>query len=66
MSNVDKTGIQNRADDFTVSHINQTNFIHNSGLLLPWHRQYIWAYEQELRTRCAYNGSLPYVEIDIC
>ena len=53
-------GARNRLDDFTYSHINQTNFIQESGLLLPWHRQFIWAYEQALRDECGYKGSQPY------
>ena len=40
--------------------MNQTNFIHNSGLLLPWHRQFIWAHEQALRSECGYKGVQPY------
>lgn len=53
-------GARNRLDDFTYSHINQTNFIHVSGLLFPWHRQFVWAYEQALREECGYKGSLAY------
>ena len=53
-------GARNRADDFVYQHINQTNFIHLSGLLLPWHRQFLWAWEQDLRNECGYSGYLPY------
>ncbi|KAF2645366.1 Di-copper centre-containing protein [Massarina eburnea CBS 473.64] len=53
-------GARSRADDFTAAHINQTNFIHNSGLLLPWHRQFVWSYEKTLREECRYTGYLPY------
>ena len=47
-------------DDFVWGHINQTNFIHASALLLPWHRQFLWGYEQALRSECNYTGALPY------
>ncbi|KAI0005742.1 Di-copper centre-containing protein [Xylariaceae sp. FL0662B] len=53
-------GIVNRLDDFTYIHINQTNIIHQSGYLLPWHRLFIWQLEQALRDECGYKGYLPY------
>ena len=53
-------GARNRLDDFLYSHLNQTDFIHLSGLFLPWHRQFVWAYEQAIRTECNYKGYLPY------
>lgn len=53
-------GARNWRDDFVYAHINQTNFAHVSGLLLPWHRQFVWAYEQSLRNECGYTGALPY------
>ncbi|KAI1075969.1 Di-copper centre-containing protein [Whalleya microplaca] len=53
-------GIVNRLDDFTYIHINQTNIIHQSGYLLPWHRLFIWQLEQALRDECGYQGYLPY------
>jgi tyrosinase len=59
----DKTlvlGTRNRRDDFVYAHINQTDFIHNSGLLLPLHRQFIWANERSLQTECGYTGAQPY------
>ncbi|KAK3343561.1 hypothetical protein B0T25DRAFT_584480 [Lasiosphaeria hispida] len=31
------------------------------GTFLTWHH-YFWAYEEKLRTKCGYNGSLPYWE----
>ncbi|KAF7558368.1 hypothetical protein G7046_g5802 [Stylonectria norvegica] len=42
-SKVDKSlapGAASRTDDFVYSHINQTNFMHGSGIFLPWHRQF--------------------------
>ena len=31
-----------------------------STFFLPWHRYYIWHYEQALRTECGYLGAQPY------
>ncbi|KAF2491901.1 Di-copper centre-containing protein, partial [Lophium mytilinum] len=53
-------GARNRLDDFVYAHINVTNLIHLSGLLLPWHRQFIWSWEHALRNECGYTGYLPY------
>ncbi|KAI0382509.1 Di-copper centre-containing protein [Hypomontagnella monticulosa] len=53
-------GAVNRLDDFTYIHINQTNIIHQSGYLLPWHRLFLWQMEQALRDECGYKGYLPY------
>ncbi|KAI1455175.1 Di-copper centre-containing protein [Annulohypoxylon moriforme] len=56
-------GIVNRLDDFTYIHINQTNFIHQSGYLLPWHRLFLWQMEKALREECGYKGYLPYWDV---
>ncbi|KAI1653456.1 Di-copper centre-containing protein [Daldinia decipiens] len=56
-------GAVNRLDDFTYIHINQTNIIHQSGYLLPWHRLFLWQMEQALRNECGYKGHLPYWDV---
>ncbi|KAI1101599.1 Di-copper centre-containing protein [Jackrogersella minutella] len=56
-------GAVNRLDDFTYTHINQTNIIHQSGYLLPWHRLFLWKMEQALRDECGYKGYLPYWDV---
>ena len=53
-------GCRNRRDDFTYSHINQTNYIHQSGLFLPWHREFIQQYENALHEECGLKIGLPY------
>ena len=53
-------GVRNWVDDYVYTHIDVTNFIHISGLFLPWHRQFIWSYERDLRDKCGYEGYLPY------
>ncbi|KAI1086315.1 Di-copper centre-containing protein [Rostrohypoxylon terebratum] len=56
-------GAVNRLDDFTYIHINQTNIIHQSGYLLPWHRLFLWQMEKALREECGYKGHLPYWDV---
>lgn len=34
--------------------------IHFTGQFLPWHRWYVYAFEQSLKTKCGYNGVSPY------
>ena len=34
--------------------------IHGTGFFLPWHRIYVQTFEDQLRTRCRYNGVHPY------
>ncbi|VUC29468.1 unnamed protein product [Clonostachys rosea] len=54
-------GAKTRVDDFVYSHINQTNFIHGSGIFLPWHRQFMWNYETALYEECDFKGTgVPY------
>ncbi|KAE8140114.1 hypothetical protein BDV38DRAFT_280578 [Aspergillus pseudotamarii] len=60
LSNEDYPGVQDRWDDFVATHINYTNTIHFNGLLLPWHRQFVYLWEKTLREECGYNGSVPY------
>jgi tyrosinase len=31
-----------------------------SGTFLPWHRYYLWVYEEALREECGYKGPIPY------
>ncbi|KAG8159470.1 hypothetical protein KVR01_011131 [Diaporthe batatas] len=44
--------------DFTATHINQSLNIHLSGLLLPWHRHFLYLVEQALQQDCGYPKSL--------
>ncbi|KAL2193336.1 hypothetical protein P885DRAFT_45786 [Corynascus similis CBS 632.67] len=51
-------------DDFIVTHIQQTPFVHASGLFLPFHRHLLHLFSLALRDpRCdggGYDGPLPY------
>ncbi|CAI4215531.1 unnamed protein product [Parascedosporium putredinis] len=53
-------GAKNRYDDFVVVHMNQTLSIHGTGNFLVWHRYYVWAWENVMRTECGYEGTQPY------
>ncbi|KAH4123334.1 hypothetical protein HBI56_040600 [Parastagonospora nodorum] len=54
------SGAKNRYDDFVVTHILQTCSVHGTANFLAWHRYFIYAYEQLLRTECGLEGYLPY------
>ncbi|KAF3049044.1 hypothetical protein E8E11_008917 [Didymella keratinophila] len=53
-------GAKSRFDDFVVTHVIQTYWVHGTANFLAWHRYYIYAYEQLLRNECGYKGYLPY------
>ncbi|KAK0671591.1 hypothetical protein QBC41DRAFT_219191 [Cercophora samala] len=53
-------GAKSRFDDYIVVHIQQTPRNHGSTFFLPWHRYYVWHYEQALRNECGYKGYQPY------
>ncbi|KAK8113983.1 uncharacterized protein PG998_001526 [Apiospora kogelbergensis] len=54
------SGVKSLYDDFQALHISQTDNIHWVGFFLPWHRYFLWLYEQELKTGCKYAGGVPY------
>ncbi|KAK4664743.1 uncharacterized protein QC763_506690 [Podospora pseudopauciseta] len=53
-------GAKSRFDDYIVVHVQQTPRNHGSTFFLPWHRYYVWHYEQALRNECGYKGYQPY------
>ncbi|KAG4438583.1 hypothetical protein IFR05_005958 [Cadophora sp. M221] len=53
-------GSRTRYDDYQALHIAMTEKIHFTGIFLPWHRQYVALFEQDLRQTCGYNGAQPY------
>ncbi|TPX07819.1 uncharacterized protein E0L32_010506 [Thyridium curvatum] len=54
------SGAKSRFDDFVVTHIQQTMTIHYTGNFMPWHRWFVWSYENALREECNYTGYQPY------
>lgn len=53
---------QSRYEDFVALHQTLTPNVHDNSKFLVWHRYYIWAFEDELRSRCSYSGSLPWFD----
>lgn len=53
-------GVRSRYDDFLVTHITQTDYIHWVGHFLPWHRYFLWLFEKALREECGHAAALPY------
>ncbi|CAG8954776.1 hypothetical protein HYFRA_00004701 [Hymenoscyphus fraxineus] len=47
-------------DDFTVVHKKRVYSVHHVSASLPWHRYFIFIFEQALKEKCGYEGSLPY------
>lgn len=53
-------GATNRYADFVAAHINYTFIVHLDAIFLPWHRGYVWLYENALKDECGYKGTQPY------
>ncbi|KAL1859478.1 hypothetical protein Daus18300_009623 [Diaporthe australafricana] len=53
---------ESRFDELVYAHIIQSNWIHNTGSFLPWHRYFMYAHEKVLRDECNYTGYQPYWE----
>ena len=46
--------------DYAVIHVSRSQYVHNSGYFLTWHRYFVWLFEQDLRSVCGYTGRYPY------
>ncbi|KAL1837444.1 hypothetical protein VTJ49DRAFT_3764 [Mycothermus thermophilus] len=53
-------GVVTRYDDFVLSHIESTPFVHTNGFFLPFHRHFLHMFESELRSECRFTGPFPY------
>ena len=53
-------GSKSRYEDFVALHQGLTPNVHNNHKFLIWHRFYIWAFEDALRTECGFTGSIPW------
>ncbi|TDZ28233.1 N-acetyl-6-hydroxytryptophan oxidase ivoB [Colletotrichum spinosum] len=58
-------GARSRYDDFQGLHITVTEQVHFNGPFLPWHRWMLFLFESELRSKCSYEGSLPYWDFSL-
>lgn len=47
-------------DDFVYIHMDLNVRIHSTGYFLPWHRLYVQTFEDELRSKCGFDGVQPY------
>ncbi|KAH9810616.1 hypothetical protein DFH28DRAFT_1132019 [Melampsora americana] len=52
-------GAYRRYDDFENVHSRMRHKIHWIASFLPWHRHFMFLWEQALQTECGYKGSLP-------
>jgi len=52
-------GAYRRYDDFENVHSRMRNKIHWIASFLPWHRHFMFLWEQALQTECGYKGNLP-------
>ena len=46
-------------DDFILAHSLTGSYSHYAAAFLPWHRLYMFVYEQGLRQKCGYRGPFP-------
>ncbi|KAF2160296.1 hypothetical protein M409DRAFT_70480 [Zasmidium cellare ATCC 36951] len=53
-------GVRNRHDDFDVTHITRWKDVHNSPLLLHWHREFLYQMEDALIGECGWTEGIPY------
>ncbi|KAL2115391.1 hypothetical protein VTJ04DRAFT_9646 [Mycothermus thermophilus] len=56
------TGVRTRFDDFVLSHIVSTPFVHTNGLFLPFHRHLLYLFDSDLRLKCGFTGPFPYFD----
>ncbi|KAF9785223.1 Di-copper centre-containing protein [Thelephora terrestris] len=47
-------------DDFSYAHMDLNILIHSTGFFLPWHRLFVQTLEDELKSKCGYDGVQPY------
>ncbi|KAI9170636.1 Tyrosinase P [Paramyrothecium foliicola] len=58
-------GTRSRFDDFQATHIDLAPLIHWNAPLFPWHRYFVWLYEQDLINTCGYDGAQPYWDMSL-
>ncbi|TFK68911.1 Di-copper centre-containing protein [Pluteus cervinus] len=47
-------------DDLVYMHMDLNHKIHATGWFFPWHRWYVHIAEEAMKTKCGYNGAMPY------
>ncbi|KAI1813871.1 Di-copper centre-containing protein [Poronia punctata] len=53
---------KSRYEDFARLHQMYTNNVHQNQKFLPWHRYFIWTFEQVLRDECGFDRAFPWFD----
>lgn len=53
---------KNRYEDLVALHQTLTENVHGNSKFLIWHRYYLWAFEDILRTECGFAGAIPWFD----
>jgi tyrosinase len=53
---------RSRYEDFVSLHQNLTPNVHGNAKFLIWHRYFLWAFEDVLRSECGFGGSIPWFD----
>lgn len=51
-------GAESLWDELVVIHQQMASTVHGTGNFLAWHRQFLYVYEQQLRTACGFTGPM--------
>ena len=51
---------RNRYEDFVMVHQSVTPNVHGNRKFMIWHRYFLWAFEDILRTECGFNTAFPW------
>jgi len=51
-------GSKNRYEDFVQVHQAVTDNVHNNRKFMVWHRAFLWAFDETLRSECGFTDSL--------
>ncbi|CAJ2509296.1 Uu.00g143220.m01.CDS01 [Anthostomella pinea] len=54
------TASQNRYEDLVSVHQQMTDQIHMVAQFLPWHRYFVWVFEQLMRDECGFDRAFPW------
>lgn len=50
----------NRYEDLVRVHQMNVNTVHGNNIFLPWHRYYVWTFEQIMRDECGFDRAFPW------
>lgn len=55
-------GSRNRYEDLVVVHQQSFTFVHGNSVFMPWHRYYLWVFEDVMRVECGFTDTLPWFD----